>query len=153
METEKEARILFKFYSEVMEQEMEETMWAIPVDEARGYYQLDSLPFYVPFVATDDIVQAEWDEEEEMLTYRQTIQPSGNSSIWVVITDADIDIDDIRYQFHELGCLSEALSDNYFSMEVRADANYLLIRNHLNKLKSEGILDFTEPYLSEKHQY
>jgi Domain of unknown function (DUF4265) len=153
MEMEKEVKILFKFYSEVLEQEMEETMWAIPIDESLGYYQLDSLPFYISFVATDDIVQAEYDEEEEMLTYRQTIQPSGNSTVWVVIVDDEIDVDDIRYQFHELGCYSEALSDRYFSMEIKADANYLYIRNRLNQLKADGVLDFTEPYLSERHQY
>lgn len=153
MESGNEVRILFRFYSEEFENEMKEIMWGLPVDTERGFYQLDSLPFYIPFVATDDIVHAEWDEEENMLAYRETVQPSGNSIIWVVVTDEDIDIDDIRFQFFEMNCMSEAVSDHFFSMEVKASTSYLQVKNHLNKLRSQGILDYKESCLSENHQY
>lgn len=149
----KAAKILFRFYSEVLEQEMEETIWGIEVNKDLGHYQLDSIPFYVSSIATDDIVLAEYDDTEEMLLYKEIIRSSGNSIIWVVITDDDTDIDDIKTIFEELDCLSEALSNRFFAMEVKAQTNYLHVRDRLNELKSEGLIDYTEPCLSAEHQY
>ena len=149
----KTAKILFRFYSDILEQEMEETIWAIVADESRGHYQLDSIPFYVSNIATDDIVYAEYDDTEEMLMYRETIQPSGNSTIWVVVTNEDVDIDEVRAQFDELDCLSEPLSNRFFAMEVKAQTNYLHVKDKLNVLKAEGQIDYTESCLSEQHQY
>lgn len=151
--TTKAVQILFRFYSDILEQEMVETIWGIVIDENLGHYQLDSIPFYVSSIATDDIVFAEYDDAEEMLTYRETMKPSGNSTIWVVITDEDTDIDDIRALFDELDCLSETLSNRFFAMEVRAQTNYLHVRNKLNELKTEKLIDYTEPCLSAQHQY
>ena len=48
-------------------------MWADTVDRDKGVYNLDSIPFYAP-VASDDVVLAEYDEAEQQLTYRKTIQ-------------------------------------------------------------------------------
>lgn len=149
----KAVKILFRFYSDILEQDMEETIWGIVADETKGHYQLDSIPFYVSNIATDDIVHAAYDDTEETLTYQELIQPSGNSIIWVVVTDDDTDIDEIRALFDELDCLSEALSNRFFAMEVKAQTNYLHIRNKLNELKAEKLIDYTEACLSAQHQY
>ena len=148
-----QVKILFRFFSDLMDQDAVETMWADTVDMSMGYYKLDSIPLYVPLLASDDLVQAEFDDEEGMLTYRQTIQPSGNSTIWVVMTDDDVDIDDVRKMLHELDCPSEAVSDRFFAMEIKAAVNYLQIKDTLNKLRGEGVLDYVEPCLSVNHQY
>ena len=58
-------KILFRFYSNVLEQETVETMWATVVDKDKGFYRLDNIPFYGPIVASDDIVFAEYDEKEQ----------------------------------------------------------------------------------------
>ena len=52
-------KIVFRFHSEVIDQEMVETLWAEIIDEESGRYRIDSVPFYIPFIATDDIVAAE----------------------------------------------------------------------------------------------
>jgi hypothetical protein len=149
----KKVKILFRFYSEILEQEMEETMWADIVNANLGHYQLDSIPFYLPFIATDDIVHAEYDDEQKMLLYKETVKSSGNSTIWVVIVKETTDADAIREIFFNLNCISDAISKYYFAMEVREETNYLLIKNKLNELKSEGIIDYMEGCLSVKHQY
>ena len=146
-------KLLFRFYSEVLEQEMEETIWADIVNANLGHYRLDSIPFYVPFMATDDVVYAEYDDEEEMLVYKETVKSSGNSTLWVVITNDAVNIEEIRDIFFELGCLSDAISKFYFTMEVKAETNYLLIKNKLNELKSEATIDYMEGSLSVPHQY
>lgn len=144
---------MFRFYSELLEQDAVETMWANVVDATIGYYKIDNIPLYVPLLASDDIVQAEWDEAEEMLTYRQTIQPSGNSTVWVVMTDEEVEIDDVRRELYGLDCNSEVVSDRYFALEIKAALNYLRIKDELNRLRADGIIDYVEPCLSVQHQY
>src|ERR1700722_5686234 len=97
-------RILFRFYSNILEQDTVETMWAKVVDAGKGLFKLDSIPFYAPLVASDDIVFAEYDDSEQMLTYRNTVESSGNSIVQVVIIDKTKDINSIREIFEKLGC-------------------------------------------------
>src|ERR1700740_3622255 len=104
-------KILFRFYSEVLEEETVETMWAEIIDAEKGLYKLDNIPFYGPPVASDDIIFAEYDNDEERLTYRRTVENSGNSIITVVIMDKTYEINSIRDIFKDLGCLSERLND------------------------------------------
>ncbi len=150
---ERKVRILFRFYSDLLEEDMVETMWADIMNANLGHYRLDSIPFYVPFIATDDIVHAEYDDVEEMLLYNETVQPSGNSTLWVVITNDKANTDEIREAFYEMDCLSDALSNHFFTMEVKAETNYHVIKNKLNELKAEGIIEYMEGCLSVNHQY
>lgn len=88
-------KILFRYYSSVLDQWTVETMWAEIVDKENGFYKLDSIPFYGPFVASDDIVFAEYDDDEGMLTYKHTVENSGNSIVTVVIMDDSAEINTI----------------------------------------------------------
>ena len=144
-------KILFRYYSNVLEQETVETMWATIVDKDNGLFKLDNIPFYGPFVASDDIIFAEFDQAEQMLTYRRTVEYSGNSIIQVVLLDKSKDINDIRKIFEDLGCISEKVNDGYFSMEVPADKDYRPIKQRLTELEETAIIGYTEPCLSEKH--
>ena|SRR5438270_1115536 len=153
MEADKQVEILFRSYSDILEQDVAETIWADVVDADMGYYKLYSIPLYTSAIASDDVVRAEWDDDEVMLTYRETITPSGNSTIWVVVVDDDTDIEEIRKEFFELDCLSDALSNRYFAMEVKATTNYLLIKNKLNTLKAQKLIDYAEACVSARHQY
>ena len=150
---EKKVRILFRFYSELLEQDMEETIWGDTTNENLGHYKLDSIPFYVPYIATDDVVHAEYEDSEEMLVYQEAVEASGNSTIWVVMTKEEADIDEIREVFYNLNCLSDAISIHFFTMEVKAETNYHIVKNKLNELKAEGLIDYTEGCLSINHQY
>ena len=145
-------KILFRYHSPVLDEWMVETMWAQIVDAENGLYKLDSIPFYGPLVASDDIVFAEYDEDEERLTYRRTVEYSGNSIITVVIMDEDYDINNIRDTFKDLDCLSERVNNAYFSMEVLARNNYLPIKQKLTELSDKGIIGYAEPCLSDNHR-
>jgi len=150
---EKKVRILFRFYSDLLEQDMVETIWADIVNANLGHYRLDSIPFYVPFIATDDIVHAEYNDEAEMLLYNETVEASGNSTLWVVLTSEKANADDIRETFYQLNCLSDAMSQHFFTMEVKAETNYLIIKDKLNELKAGGLIEYMEGCLSVNHQY
>ena len=154
MKTEKDdfVKILFSFYSNVLDQETLETMWASIVDKEKGLYKIENIPFYAS-VASDDIVFAEYDDTEEFLTYRETVEFSGNSIIQVVILDKSVVTNDIREVFNSLGCTSEKFSEGYFVIEILSDMNYEPIKNKLIELQNKGILDYAEPVLSEQHQF
>src|SRR5205085_7844885 len=114
--------------------------------------RIDSVPFYIPFIATDDIVSAEYDFDEDALLFSEKLKSSGNSIVWVVIMSNVIKMDMIRDIMREMGCESEAFADRYFSMEVKADSNYLKVRDKLLELSQEGLIDFQEAFISEEHQ-
>ncbi len=147
------AKILFRFYSDALEEETVETMWATIVDKDRGLYKLDNIPFYTPLVASDDIVFAEFDEQEQMLTYRNTVEYSGNSTVQVILMDKSKKINKIRDLFKELGCVSEKVSEVYFSMEIPAAIDYKKIKEKLDELEAKGTIEYAEPCLAEGHKY
>ncbi len=149
---ENHVKILFRYYSDVLEEEIVETMWAIPIDIEHGLYQLDNIPFYGPLVASDDIVLAEYDESESMLTYRMTVESSGNSIILVIVSNRHNEIESIREIFLGMGCKSEKLNEKYFAMEVPVSCNYSTIKKQLEAMEMQEILEYAEPCLSEIHQ-
>jgi hypothetical protein len=149
---DKSVKILFKFFSNVLDEWTVETMWGDIVDKEKGLYKLDSIPFYAS-VSSDDIVFAEYDETEKMLTYRETVEYSGNSTVQVVMMSEQIEINEIRNIFSELGCISEKLNDGYFAMEISYDKDYTPIRQKLIELEENQIIGYAEPCLSDKHQY
>jgi hypothetical protein len=144
-------KIVFRYYSNVLEQETVETMWATIVDKDKGLYKIENIPFYGPLVASDDIVFAEYDNSEQMLTYRKTVESSGNSIIQIVLMDKSKDINEIRKTFEDLGCISEKINDGYFAMEVLSGQDYKPIKQKLTELKAKEIVDYAEPCLSTKH--
>jgi hypothetical protein len=146
-------KILFRFYSDILDEETTETMWAEVVDKEKGYYKLDNIPFYAPLIASDDIVFAEYDEEELMLTYRKTIEYSGNSTIHVIIMNNSYEINIVRKVFEGMGCESERKSDKYFALEIPAKIEYTPIKLKLEEMEKAEIIGYAETCLSEKHQY
>ena len=149
---EDSVKILFKFQSDIFNEEMVETMWATIVDSNKGFYKIDNIPFYAPLVASGDIVFAELDEQQLMLTYRKTVEFSGNSTIQVVLIDKLKDINSIREIFEKLGCDSEKVNDSYFSMDIPALVDYRLIKQKLDELEQNEIIGYAEPCLAEQHR-
>lgn len=152
-QTESQVKILFRFYSNFLEEETVERMWATIVDKNKGLYKIDNIPFYAQSIATDDLIYAEYDEKEKMLTYRKTIEYSGNSTIQVIIMDNSKDINDIRNLFRDLGCPSERMYDHYFVMEVPSTIDYKIIKTKLDELETNETIGYAEPCLADGHKY
>ena len=144
-----EVKILFRFYSNILNDWTIETIWASIIDEKEGKYKLDNIPFYAP-VSCGDIISAEFDQDEGRLDYKETIEHSGNSTIQVIVAKNE-SIENLRDMFKLLGCDSEKFSDSYFVMEIPAAISYVSIREKLNYLEEENIISYAEPNLSKNH--
>lgn len=145
-------KILFRYYSDLLEDIVVETMWAEIIDLEKGYFKLDNIPFFGPLIATDDIFFAEYDEDEEFLTYRKTIETSGNSIVQVVILEKGFDTAIIREKLTEVNCESEAMNETLFAVEITPEVDYSVVKNILNEYAELSVIDFAEPCLSEKHR-
>ncbi|MEO7310564.1 MAG: DUF4265 domain-containing protein [Chitinophagaceae bacterium] len=143
-------KILFRFYSNLLDQWTVETMWAAVVDADKGHYQIKNTPFYAS-IAFEDIVFAEYDETEGMLTYRDTFEFSGNSTIQVVMMSKAIAMNDVMQLFNEMGCGFEGFSESYFVLNIPADKDYQPIKRKLSELQDQGVIDYAEPVLSDQH--
>ena len=51
-----------------------------------------------------------------------------------------------------MNCTSEGLNERYFSMEVLKSIHYKMIQSRLEELEKEGVIEYSEPCLSEKHR-
>jgi hypothetical protein len=146
-------KMLFRFYSNMLEQWAVETLWAKVVDAEKGLYQLDNIPFYASSIACDDIVKAEFDETEQFLTFREVVTPSGNSTVQIVLMLSPVDTNTIRDFFNALGCSSEKFKEGYFVLDVPARLPYDTVKALLSELFEQGTIDYAEACLSDNHRH
>ena len=150
--SETHKKILFKYYSDYLDEVVSETMWAEIINLEKGLFKLDNIPFFGPLIATDDIFYAEFDETEERFMHRKTIQNSGNSIVQIAILEKGFDKEIIREKLKAINCLSEGLNETFFAAEIAKDVDYTLVRSLLTDYESKEIIEYAEPCLSEKHR-
>jgi len=150
--TDTHTKILFKYYSDYLDEVVSETMWAEIIDAEKGLYKLDNIPFFGPLIATDDIFYAEYDETEQKLMHKKTIQNSGNSIVQIAVLEKGFDKEVIREKLKSINCISEELNDTFFAAEISKDVDYSLVRSILTEYDSQEIIEYAEPCLSEKHR-
>ena len=145
-------KILFKYYSTYLEEIVSETMWAEIIDEEKGYYKLDNIPFFGPLIATDDIFRAEYDEDEKCFIHKETIQNSGNSIVQILILQEGFDKEIIREKLKTINCVSEALNDTFLAVEIVKSVDYSIVKSLLDEYESLSVIEYAEPCISEKHR-
>lgn len=152
MKNDNSKKIIFKYFSNVLEKETVETMWAEIIDEEKGIYKLDNIPFYGPLIASDDIFYAQYDKDEENVIFKEVIKSSGNSVVQIIIMKDYYDKEILRKKLLDLGCNSEGVNDEYFVVEIPENIDYQLIKVLLDKYEKDEIIGYAEPILSIKHQ-
>ena len=118
-------KVVFRFFSDLFDKEMIETMWCMPLDAELGLYQLDNIPFYAPLMAADDVIFAEKDDSEGgMLAFKKVVESSGNSTIHIVRMEESNSIESILKPVLDLGCNFEGINENYLALDVPSDIQY-----------------------------
>ncbi len=145
-------KILFKYYSDFLGETVSETMWAEIINLEKGFFRLDNIPFFGASIATADLFYAEYDENEKNYIYLETIEHSGNSIVQILILEKNFDKEVIREKLKAINCLSESLNDTFMAVEIARDIDYLIVKNILKEFEEQEIIEFAEPYISEKHR-
>ncbi|MEL7423507.1 MAG: DUF4265 domain-containing protein [Bacteroidota bacterium] len=151
-ETKDQVAVVFKYHSPVLDEPVEEELWAKPIDASAGSYELISIPFYGLPLATADHFEAQVNAEDGRLTYQNTLRNSGNSVVVVALVQDDSDHTPIREKLSALGCRSEILNAHYFVAEVPKTVFYGPVRDLLNDYEDQDVAEFAESRLSAKHQ-
>jgi hypothetical protein len=151
-ETTEHAQIIVKSYSDMFEQEIEETLWAFVLDKENRLYQIDSIPFYTSLISSNDIVFADIDPATKQLVYQKTVSYSGHSTIQVVLNDETIAMDTIRDIFSKMHCVSEQVNEDFFVLDVPEDVDYTQVKAELDRLEAEEKIEYAEPSLSDVHR-
>jgi hypothetical protein len=143
--TSMKAKVRFEFYNDVLDRQEVETMWADIVDEAKGIYKLDNIPFFVTSFACGDIVKAK-KIDDGFPTVIKLVEESGNSTINITfLSNEQPNKSDILKNLNDLGVDyegMESLLPGYYSLNIPQRVNYLAVREFLSS--KEDVLDFRE---------
>lgn len=153
MENDKDyVQVLFAYHSPVLDEAVEETLWAKIIDQEAGVYELASIPFYGLSLATADHFEASYDEDKGTLVYRNTVRNSGNSIVVAAIVQEDFDQEQIITALTGVKCKTEKLNANYFAVEVPKDVFYGKAKDIFDQYEGDGVIEYAEARLSAKHQ-
>jgi hypothetical protein len=75
-------KVHFDFFNTVLDEDYSESLWAIIVDEKRGYYALDNIPFFLESYSYKDVVHAIPDNGR--LLVQNLIEESGHSTLQII---------------------------------------------------------------------
>lgn len=144
-------QIAIQYHSEVLEKETEEILWGILVDQDKKLFQIDNIPFYGPELSCEDLVHAVYDEKEKRYQFMHVDQPSGNSTIQVIVQKEKYNREDLYNEILYAQTEIEVVDDYYFVINVPVQTDYKNVYAILAALEEEEVISFAEPNLSPKH--
>lgn len=151
MSTELKA-IAVVYHSDILGEEVTETLWAMPVKGQEDIYQVNNIPYYGAEFSADDFVYAKWSDELKSLEFTGVAEFSGNSTVQVLLTKKTANVDELSAGVRELGGETETLNEQFFVVNVLHDTNYFPIYSYLAGLEKEKLIQFAEPVISQKHR-
>ncbi|SFW87386.1 DUF4265 domain-containing protein [Chitinophaga sancti] len=120
-----------------------ESVWAEKVGD---YYKILNVPFFAGNIAYGDIVSI--DEEEGEMYFDELIEPSGHSTIQMIIYDKN-GVSRIGEELVALGCDWEGSHlEGYISVDVPATISYIPIKEYLEQGKLKNLWDYKEACLA-----
>ena len=151
MSTELKA-IAVTYHSDILGEEVTETLWALPVEGQEDIYQVNNIPYYGAEFSADDFVYAKWNEELQTLEYTGVAEHSGNSTVMVLLTKKAPHVDELTAAVRELGGETETLNEQFFVVNILHDTNYFPIFSYLAAMEKDKMIQFAEPVISKKHR-
>lgn len=145
-------KVLYRFHSDTLEQEVVETLWASAIDLDKGVFRLENIPFYAKSLAYGDLIEAEYDQDEEAMVLSDILEFSGHSTVQVVTLTEAVDLEELRATFQGLGCDTERLNSRYFAIDVPSTVAFHQVEAILQQLRETEVADYSIACWSDKHQ-
>ncbi|GAA4024319.1 DUF4265 domain-containing protein [Hymenobacter glaciei] len=142
----KRVKVFFDFFNTVLDEDYSESLCAAVVDEQKGYYALDNIPFFVESYSYKDVVYAI--PEDGRLLVQDLIEESGHSTLQIISFKSDR-ISAVQKHLQTLGCSWEGSHlPNYFSVDVPAQVKYGPIKSYLKRQEKQEVLAYREACLA-----
>jgi hypothetical protein len=139
-------KVYFDFFNTVLDEDYTESLWAIIIDEKKGYYALDNIPFFVESYSYKDVVYAVPDAGR--LLVQDLIEESGHSTLQIISFKPDHK-SEVQQHLESLGCSWEGSHlPNYFSVDAPAQIEYGPIKAYLTSQEEQEILAYREACLA-----
>ena len=123
-----------------------ESLWAFEAE--RGFYLIDSIPFYVKGISSEDRVSVTSDGNE--LSFDKLVKPSLNSVFRLYLSDAS-EMQAVRHQLRELGCESELSHlPKLVTFEIPGRVDFNPVANFLGEGAASGRWEYEEGVLRHK---
>ncbi len=127
-------------------------MWASRVSDST--FKIDNSPFFAKGVSAGDIVAAE--QTSGGLVFRELVQPSGHSTVRVVVfrggrNEGQLQalVAELRESLKALGCSTELSHiPNLFSVDISPEVNYSSVSAFLTRKEADGVLEYEEACLA-----
>ncbi len=129
-----------------------EWMWASRVSDST--FQIDNIPFFAKLIACGDIVAAE--QIATGLIFRELVQPSGHSTVRVIIHRGDRNddqlralVEGIRQSLRAMGCTAELSHiPSLIAIDIPPEVNYRSVAMFLSEKEHAGLLGYEEACLA-----
>jgi hypothetical protein len=129
-----------------------EWMWASRVGDST--FKIDNIPFFAKGVSSGDIVAAE--QTDTGLIFRELVQPSGHSTVRVLIHRGDRNdeqlravVGDVRQSLRNMGCAAELSHiPSLIAVDIPPQVNYQSVAAFLSQKERAGLLEYEEACLA-----
>lgn len=129
-----------------------EWLWASRVSDSR--FRVDNIPFFAKSISCGDIVAAE--RTNAGLIFRELVQPSGHSTVRVIVHRGDRSddqlravVEDVRQALRTMGCSAELSHiPSLIAVDVPPEVNYQSVAAFLSKKEGDGLLGYEEACLA-----
>ena len=129
-----------------------EWMWASGVG---GFaFKIDRIPFFAKGIGCGDIVEAE--ETKDGLIFKRLIEPSGHSTVRVVIfrngrndEQSGAEVGGLREALRTMGCSTELSHiPNLITIDIPPEVDYQSVKTLLSEKEHDGFLEYEEACLA-----
>ncbi len=129
-----------------------EWLWVSRVSDST--FKIDNIPFYAKLISCGDIVAAV--QSEAGLVFKELIQPSGHSTVRVVIFRRDQNdeqlgtaVGTIREGLRAMGCATEQSHiPNLIAVDIPPEVDYQSVSAFLSGKEHDGLLEYEEACLA-----
>ena len=96
-----------------------ENLWADEKEE--GLYLIKSIPYFVYNISVDDVIRAQWNKEDEILTFSEVVMHSEHTTIRVRLKSFTLDDDKAEVLLNKLedfGAMVETLPPRLIAVDI-----------------------------------